>query len=246
MQAPEFGVSAADIPDVPVIALLASALLGPAAWERVEHELQSRGWEVVTAPPADEADPMTPTEAALAYATAIPADRNVILVPHSNAGNFVPTLTEIRSVVAMVFVDAVIPVASGTQPLAPASMLEQVERLADDDGILPAWTEWFEEADVAGLFPDPATRFHVEAQQPRLPVEFLRGELTIEPGWDATPGGYLAFGTTYSSDIARAQSLSWPVIQQNGGHLHMLVDPVGVTDAILDLVRRSAPDLPGI
>lgn len=239
MQSPEPGISAADIPDVPVIALMASALLGPAAWERVEHELESRGWDVVTAPPADEADPMTPTEAALAYATAIPADRNVILVPHSNAGNFVPTLIEIRSVIAVVFVDAVIPVTSGIQALAPASLLSRVEPLADDDGILPPWTEWFDEADVARLFPDPATRFHIEAQQPRLPVEFLRGELTVEPGWDRTPGGYLAFGRTYASDIARAKALSWPIIQQEGGHLNMLVDPVGVTDAILELVSRS-------
>jgi hypothetical protein len=244
MQAPEPELPAADAPDVPVLALMASALLGPAAWEPVERELRARGWDVVMSPPADEADPITPTDATLAYASAIPSDRDVILVPHSNAGNFVPALIDIRRVVAVVFVDAVIPVASGIQPLAPASLLDRVEHLADDDGVLPVWTAWFDRDDVAALFPDPQTRFHIEAQQPQLPVAFLRGALTIEPGWDMTPGGYLAFGATYSSDIVRAQSLGWPVISLSGGHLHMLVDPAGVADAIGDLLRRSAPDLP--
>ncbi|PWC06983.1 hypothetical protein [Mycetocola zhujimingii] len=242
MQTPDPVVPAADVPDVPVIVLLASALLGPAPWEPVERELRSRGYDVIIAPPSDEADPVTPTDAALSYATAVPADRRVILVPHSNAGNFVATLIDIRVVACVVFVDAVIPVESGIQPLAPPTLLDRVEPLVDDDGLLPVWTDWFDEEDIARLFPDPATRFHIEAQQPQLPLKFLRGALRIDPGWDTTPAGYLAFGSTYADDVARARSRGWPVIELDGRHLHMLVDPVGVTDAILELVSRTAPE----
>jgi hypothetical protein len=236
MQSMNPDISAEDVSDEPVLVLMASALIGPTAWARVEHELSSRGWDVMTAPSADEADPATATEAALAYATAIPADRPVILIPHSNAGNFVPTLIEIRNVERVVFVDATIPMASGTQPLAPAEFLTALEPLADDDGILPPWTEWFDEPDVAALFPDAATRSHIEAAQAQLPLDFLRGELRIEAGWDRTPSSYLAFGGTYADDVARARALSWPVIELDGRHLHMVVDPAGVADAILTLI----------
>ena len=241
MQSFEPDITADDIPDEPVLVLMASALLGPAAWGPVESELLSRGWDVVIAPPADEVDPRTPAEAALAYATATPADRPVILIPHSNAGNFVPTLIEIRNVLRVVFVDATIPVASGSQSLAPANLLKTLEPLTDDDGLLPPWTEWFDERQIAALFPSRAMRFHIEAQQPQLPLKFLRSELQIDAGWDRTPASYLAFGGTYADETARARALSWPVTRLEGRHLHMIVDPVGVTDAILDLIPDARP-----
>ncbi|GGE83068.1 hypothetical protein [Mycetocola zhadangensis] len=236
MLSPEPNITANDIPDEPVLVLMASAALGPAAWGPVESELRSRGWDVVIAPSADEVDPRTPADAALAYATATPADRPVILIPHSSAGNFVPTLIEIRNVLRVVFVDATIPVASGKQPLAPPKLLKTLEPLADEDGLLPPWTEWFDEQQIATLFPSPAMRFHIEAQQPQLPLKFLRGVLRIDADWDRTPSSYLAFGDTYAAETARAQALGWPVTQLGGRHLHMIVDPVGVTDAILDLI----------
>jgi hypothetical protein len=219
---------------------MASALLGPAAWAPIEKELRSRGWDVVTAPAADEVDPETPEDAAFGYATAIPADRPVILIPHSNAGNFVPTLISIRNVERVVFVDATLPVASGIQALAPRELLAALETRVDADGVLPPWTEWFDERQVAGLFPDGATRFHIESQQPQLPIDFLRGSLAIDVGWERTPASYLAFGNTYAAEIDRARAMSWPVIQLNGRHLHMLVDPVGVADAILTLIDGTA------
>ena len=236
MQTPDPAITADEISDEPVLVLMASALLGPAAWAPVESELRSRGWDVVTAPPADEADPVTPADAALAYATATPADRPVVLIPHSNAGNFVPTLIEIRNVVRVVFVDATIPVASGTQQLAPPELLASLESLVDDDGLLPPWTEWFQSRQLDALFPNASTRFHIEAQQPQLPLAFLDAELSVEDGWDRTPASYLAFGATYASDLDRARALGWPVLQLDGLHLHMLVDPGGVADAIIQLL----------
>jgi hypothetical protein len=50
---------------------------------------------------------------------AIPADADVILVPHSNAGGYVPALAARRRVTGFVFADAVLPPASGTMPMVP-------------------------------------------------------------------------------------------------------------------------------
>lgn len=55
-----------------------------------------------------------------AFTAALPVGRNLILVPHSNAGAYVPALTTLRSVVGVVFVDAVLPPTHGRVPLAPS------------------------------------------------------------------------------------------------------------------------------
>lgn len=74
---------------------------------------------------------------------------------HSNAGAYVPALTGQRRVVGCVFVDALLPSRAGRVPLAPLAFLDVLRDLADDVGLLPPWTCWWDEADVAGLLPAP-------------------------------------------------------------------------------------------
>ena len=125
MQSPS--VSREKSPEKPVFLLMASCLLGPAAWDPAAFHLRSLGWEVVVAP-YEGFTPSTPEDAAQAYAAAVPAGRPVILVPHSNAGIFVPALIASRRVSSVVFVDAVIPVESGTQRLVPKVLSRRLSR----------------------------------------------------------------------------------------------------------------------
>jgi hypothetical protein len=228
--------SAEHPPEDPAIVLMASCLLGPAAWEPVADELRSRGWHVIIAP-EEGFVPSTPAEATEAYAASVPSDRPTILVPHSNAGNFVPALIATRDVCAVVFVDAVIPVEHGAQRLVPEALAAKLASLTDAAGVLPQWTNWFDEDDVAPLFPDMATRARIEAGQPTLPSGFLLGELEIEAGWNATPCGYLAFGAAYAEEQDAAETRGWPVVTLNGRHLHMLIDPERVADEIVVLAH---------
>ena len=125
MQSPS--VSREKSEEEPVVVLMASSLLGPAAWDPVALHLRSLGWEVAVAP--DEGfTPSTPEDAVQAYAAAVPSGHPVILVPHSNAGNFVPALIASRNVSSVVFADAVIPVELGTQRLAPAALVGSLSR----------------------------------------------------------------------------------------------------------------------
>jgi hypothetical protein len=110
--------------------------------------------------------------------------------------------------------------------------------LADADGVLPPWTRWWPEPDVAALFPDPVTRHDVGAEQPRLPLAYFDAEVPTPPGWERLPAAYLAFGDGYADERAEAVRRGWPVSTLPGGHLHMLVDPSGVADALTDLVER--------
>lgn len=220
----------------PALALLPSALLGPAIWRPVARILAARGWDLLEVPALTRA-PGTPGEALGWYLAAIPVDREVVVVPHSNAGLYVPALTAQRWVEAMVYVDAAVPPHSGPYPLAPSEFSSFLEGLADPDGRLPVWTQWWGD-DLADHFPSAAVRAQVESEQQRLPLAYFAGSLVAPAGWDDRPAGYLAFGATYDEDRAGSLAGGWSVITMPGAHLHMLVEPTGVADAIEDLLRR--------
>jgi hypothetical protein len=54
-------------------------------------------------------------------------------------------------------VDAALPPASGAAPVSPLELLALLRDKASG-GRLPRWTDWWDEAEVAALFPDQATR----------------------------------------------------------------------------------------
>lgn len=138
--------------------------------------------------------------------------------------------------VAQISVDASLPPPSGPAPMAPLDMRESLAQLSDPAGLLPPWTQWWEPADLARLFPSEEARVQVEAGQPRLPLSYFDGAVPIAEGWDAMPSGYVAFGDTYAKAAERAARLGWPVRTLNGAHLHMLVDPESVAGTITELV----------
>ncbi len=200
--------------------LVPSPLLGPSTWAPVAQLLGGRVVRV------DEA---------VAAADGL---AEVVLVPHSNAGLWAPSLVEQVGAVATVYVDAALPASAGAVPLAPPRFLEVLRGLADDDGLLPPWTGWWDAAEVDPLFPDPATRAAVAAEEPRLPLTYFTSTVDVPHGWDAHPSAYLAFGATYAEEVAAATARDWPVTTLPGRHLHQLVAPAEVAAAITALVER--------
>jgi hypothetical protein len=216
------------------LALLPSPLLGPATWTPVAERLRDAGWPVTT--PDLPVPVCTPGDVLRSFLASVPEADDVALVPHSNAGLYVPGLTRRRRVTACVFVDAALPPAEGRAPLAPAALYGFLQTLADPDGLLPPWTQWWGASDVDGLFPDRPARARVEAEQQRLPLEYFAASLDPDPGWSETPAAYLAFGDTYDDERRQAAGLGWPVRSLPGRHLHMLVDPGAVALAVTDLL----------
>jgi hypothetical protein len=216
------------------LVLLASPLLGPAVWGPVADLLESRGYDVTV--PAGPPTVTMPEDVLRGWLDQIPVGADTVLVPHSNAGLYVAALADARPVRGIVFVDAGLPSSRPVTPLAPAGFRSMLGDLAGEDGLLPPWTRWWPAAETAGLFPDPATRAAVEREQRRLPLSYFHAEVPSPPGWAALPASYLAFGDTYSDERASAERSGWPVETLSGEHLHMLVDPVTVADALVRLM----------
>ena len=219
-----------------LVALLGSPLLGPAAWRSVHRSLREKGWDVaILAPVGGSAEQVLSSLLAQ-----LPEDRELVLVPHSNAGLYAGAVAAQRRVRAVVFVDAGIPDPDLPTPTGSSRGQAFLGGLADDDGLLPPWTSWWPEEDVAALFPDAATRAAVEAEQPRLPLRYFSDEVPRASAWQALPCGYLAFGETYAEEIARATAAGWPVARLDGRHLHMLVDPDAVAAEVVGLLEALA------
>jgi hypothetical protein len=223
-----------------VVCLLPSPLLGPACWRPVSDVLSERGLAVALGGRGARRAPRAGADALAAYLADIPPDRDVVLVPHSNAGLFVPSLAVRRRVAGYVFVDAGLPLDGADRvPMIPSEFYEMLAGKADGDGLLPPWTQWWDEDSVSELFPDAGTRAAVEREESRLPLSYFAETLPVPPGWADRPGAYLAFGDAYAPERTAAAGRGWPVTTLAGEHLHMLVDPVEVAGAITDLITGA-------
>ncbi len=110
--------------------------------------------------------------------------------------------------------------------------------MADAAGLLPPWTQWWPEDQVAPLFPDPSIRAAVEAEQHRLPLEYFTAVLPVPDGWTAGPAAYLAFSEGYHRQRDQAADWGWPIHTVPGGHLRPLADPGGTAAALEELLYQ--------
>jgi hypothetical protein len=130
---------------------------------------------------------------------------------------------------------------AGAQRLDRRGARALLELLRDKavDGFLPPWTDWWDEADVAPMFPDAATRAVVTAEQPRMPLSYYEQRIPVADGWDDDrPCGYVLFSSAYDSTAADARERGWAVETVRGEHLHQIVDPGTVAATVRDLADR--------
>jgi hypothetical protein len=217
------------------VCLIGSPLLGPTVWAPVRDRLEAAGRAVriVSTTRAASGDPELILEELLDQ---IPTDVRVILVAHSNAGAYIPSIASGRRTAALVFVDAILPAASGSTPLAQPDFLAALAAMANSSGVLPPWTQWWDPAEVVALVPDDGMRDRIEAEQPRIPLGYFRRSLPAPLGWDDRPGAYVAFGTTYESELGDAKSRGWDTRVLDGEHLAMVADPDAVAAALLEVI----------
>jgi hypothetical protein len=222
----------------PPLALLPSPLVGPAVWSRVAAVLGERGWQVVLPAPWTKA-PRTPADVIESYAAALDGVKGAVAVPHSNAGLYVAPLRARCSLAGVVYTDALVAPSRGIAEIASPEFLAVLAEKADEDGVLPPWSAWWPDEEVAELFPDAESRAAVMAEEQRLPLTYFSATFEVPSGWDVgLPSAYLAFGDTYADYLADARNRDWPVRVMDGQHLHPLVDATAVADALETLVAE--------
>ena len=229
-----------------LFALVHAPGLGPASWRPTGDRLAAAGHEVVIPDLTGFTDAGPPYAGRLiGLASAqLPARRagQAVLVVHSGAGAFAPYLAAEISDLSpdVIFADATVPPQSGENKIVGSEGLAFLGELARD-GIVPPWPQWWSDEILATLFPDPQTQRVVSGEATSLPLDFYAETLPAMPSsWSARKPAYLCFSDSYRSQAEQARQRGWPVRYMRGEHLHMLVDPAGVSVALTEIAAELA------
>jgi hypothetical protein len=228
---------------VPIrLVLVHSPLVGPATWDPVAPLLIEHGYEV-RIPDLTGAlkagEPYCSRQVGLITGSAMTGPATpVVLIGHSGAGALLaPAARRVRQLAGYVFVDAGLPIP-GQTPMStmPPDLAEQLKQMADSDGWLPPWPQWWGDDGLAELIGDPQARSLFEAQCSRLPLAMFD---EVQPDGDVqAPAAYLRLSEAYDGMAARSRELLWPLVELDSHHLAPLTEPGRVTSALVDLLDR--------
>ena len=163
-----------------------------------------------------------------------------ILIGHSGAGPLLGAAgTIIDQVRGYIFVDAGLPTPGQSwMETAPPELAAQLRGMADNQGWLPPWPQWWGDETLTELIPDPATRRHFVADCPRLPLAMFEEVQPAAPQWPGASAAYLLLSEAYEDQAARARGLGWPVTQLASHHLAPLTDPGPVAESLRELLDQ--------
>ena len=221
-----------------LIVLVHSPLVGPFTWSLVAKPLQAGGFDVLVPTLTDSGETPPPYWQQLAACVrqalvSIPQERPLVLVGHSGAGPLLPILAQAarRPVTAYLFVDAGLPHPGKTQL---EELPEELRQLLAEGARFPNWSD----EDLREELPDGRLRQQVLAQMQPRSLNFFEEVMPDVPGWPGAPGGYILFTQGYRHFLEQAQSAGWPSRTFHAGHFYMLVDPIAVAAALVELMQQ--------
>ena len=156
--------------------LLPSPFLPANAYAPLVDALGRRAWGVVMA--TTSVPPAEPEPVLTAYRLCVEREHPDFVVCHSNAGRYA---VAVAGGVPVVHVDAALPPESGEVALAPEALLDHLTGLADEASLLPPWTRWWDDDDVATVVPDPTVLAAIRAEERRMPLAYFRAPASGPP-----------------------------------------------------------------
>ena len=222
--------------------LVHSPLVGCGTWEPIAKDLAGDGYAVTLPDLAGTVTAGPPYHLRQAQVIADSAGgRPAVLIGHSGAGPLLATagMMLAEGVRGYVFVDAGLPTPGRSwMETVPPDLAAQLRAMADPQGWLPPWSQWWGDEELAALVPDPAVRQHFATGCPRLPLAMFEEIHPSVPGWPNASGGYLQLSEAYEDEAARASELGWPVRKRLSHHLALLTEPGQVAREVRKLAGR--------
>lgn len=224
-----------------LLVLVHSPLVGPGTWHLVASSLVAQGHGVLVPDLTDSVAAGPPYCARAVRAIVDSAkDQPVILVGHSGAGPLLACAgSNLDNVRGYLFVDAGLPrPGQSWMDAMPEELTAHLRNMADSEGWLPPWPEWWGRDELAELLPDPVVRRRFVADCPRLPLAMFEEVHSITPGWRRAPAAYLQLSAAYHDQTAEARALGWPVAELESHHLALLTNPTLVVRSLLRLLGQ--------
>jgi len=120
----------------------------------------------------------------------------------------------------------------------PAELAARVREMADADGCLPPWPDWWGADGLTEILSDPDMREHFAADCPRLPLAMFEEVHPEALRWREASAGYLRLSEAYDEPAAEARGFGWPVIERESDHLALLTDPALIISSLQELLRQ--------
>lgn len=213
--------------------LIHSPVLGPVSWRWVAEELEAAGHLAVVPDLRDAVHTGQPTafiDAAVAQGSSIRG--GAVVVGHSGAGMFLPSIAKRVDARHTIYVDAGLPPAMACTP--GGDFLDQLRSLATG-GVLPAWSTWWGDGVMEELVPDETRRSLIEAEMPEVPVAFYETPIDLPNAWFDAPSSMVLLSEAYRDDANRAAALGWKVVEHLGAHLDLVSRSSEISRLVHDL-----------
>ena len=222
--------------------LLHSPLTGAAAWGPVAAELAARGIEAtrpVIPPMAALAEPYYASAAQAVAAQVLSQGGPFVLAVHSAAGGLAPAVVAATrgQVRGVLYVDAIPPHPGRCWFETAGEALVAGLKAKADDGMVPAWDQWFPPGALESLLPEGPLRERFVGELAATPLAWFEEpapptDLPSDVGW-----GFLRLSKAYEREAGEARRLGWPTLRRDLHHRSMATHPAEVTNAMLALTR---------
>lgn len=161
-----------------------------------------------------------------------------VVVGFSGAGVVLPAVAAAVGARRVVWLDALVPAASGvtTTPPGRRAALARLVR----DGRIAAWPSWWTPEQLAAELPDEALRTAIGAEARELPADFYEVAVPVPGAWPDDDVRYVQLSAAYDEDAAEARARGWQVGGDGTGvHLDVTTHPARVA-AMIDRPARTA------
>lgn len=222
--------------------LLHSPLTGAAAWGPVAAELASRGIEAtrpVIPPMPALAAPYYQSAARAVAAQVLSQGGPFVLAVHSAAGGLAPSVVAAAEgqVRGVLYVDAIPPHPGRCWFDTAGDGLVASLKAKAQDGMIPAWDQWFPPGALESLLPEGQVRERFIGELAATPLAWFEEhapqiDLPSDVGW-----GFLRLSKAYEREAGEARRLGWPTLRRDLHHLSMATHPTEVANAMLALTR---------
>jgi hypothetical protein len=225
--------------------LIHSPLVGSLTWALVADQMRQRGLDVIVPVLKDTPNSNEPfwkqhAESVSKALAQISKDTFITLIAHSGAGPLLPAIRQSleNPVNAYVFVDAGIP-RDGSSRLDLMKMedpewAKQFQEELERGEHFPNWSS----DDLREIIPDENLRGQLVAEIRPRGLDFFLESIPVFGGWPDAPCIYIRFSGPYMQPATYAQQAGWQTYELDAGHFHMLVDPITVTNLIVESVNK--------